>query len=338
MKKKYASIILVIMLIMTACGQKDALQTNSSEMVASAELQGSITESTEAAKESEKVSDEDLQGGLKPSATIASTETSKQTASLEATLESSEVSGSTETPEPTKTPASESASKPSATPEESAALESTTKPSEAPTPVQEQSEEPPSHTSCAWDGGSVTSQATCSSTGVKTYICTVCGNTRTESIPTTSHNYVTETTAATCTEAGKTKTYCSMCGNVQAETINGEAAGHDYQKRYWPEAPTCTHGGYYNVVCTKCGAHSGEEGTDGALPHTPVSTEISHGNCVTSSIIVTTCSVCGFEISREGRLEDEHDWVTGTYEEFNLETLEWETKTSTQCRRCGKIQ
>jgi len=111
---------------------------------------------------------------------------------------------------------------------------------------------------------------------------------------------------------------------------------HNFQKNYWPAPPTCSSGASYSMVCTECGT-VGEHGRDGTLPHNPVIIEEKHGNCISPSIIVTICSSCNFEISREGRLEEEHDWISGTYEEFNLETLEWETKTGTKCSRCGEM-
>jgi hypothetical protein len=45
----------------------------------------------------------------------------------------------------------------------------------------------------SWDGGTVTQAATCTSNGVKTYTCS-CGQTKTETIPATGHNWVAQTT------------------------------------------------------------------------------------------------------------------------------------------------
>lgn len=42
---------------------------------------------------------------------------------------------------------------------------------------------------CSWDDGAITVQPTCTSTGVRTYTCAVCGTTKTESISATGHNY-----------------------------------------------------------------------------------------------------------------------------------------------------
>lgn len=187
---------------------------------------------------------------------------------------------------------------------------------------------------CSWDGGTVTSAATCGSTGVKTYKCKICGKSKTESVPKTSHNYVTESTQPTCTEAGKTKTCCSICGSVQSETAGGAPLGHDFVKSYWPSAPTCRSGGSYNLTCTRCGADGGS-GSDPALPHSPVSREVTHGDCATQTIVVTECSVCGAELGRDAHFEDVHDWVTTVSDPIWDEAAEdFVTHEITYCRRC----
>jgi hypothetical protein len=45
----------------------------------------------------------------------------------------------------------------------------------------------------AWDGGTITQAATCTSNGVKTYKCS-CGQTKTEAINASGHNWVAQTT------------------------------------------------------------------------------------------------------------------------------------------------
>lgn len=193
---------------------------------------------------------------------------------------------------------------------------------------------------CTWDGGSVTAAATCTSEGVKTYTCTGCGKTRTESIAKTSHNYVTETKAATCTEAGSTKTCCSICGDVQSETAGGSPAGHNFVKQYGfgEGEPTCSTGSSWYMICSVCG-EQGESGYDPATGHTPVDRETVHATyCNEHGIIVTECSVCGMELGRQGYDGSEHEWVTGTYQEFDPVTHQVVTKENTVCSRCGAQQ
>lgn len=48
---------------------------------------------------------------------------------------------------------------------------------------------PPAQHTHTWDNGVVTTPATCTGAGVKTYTCTTCGETKTETIDATGHNY-----------------------------------------------------------------------------------------------------------------------------------------------------
>ncbi len=204
-------------------------------------------------------------------------------------------------------------------------------------PAQNQTKPESAHT-CTWDSGRVTTAATCSNEGVKTYTCTGCGKTRTESIAKTSHNYVTEKTPATCTKGEKTVTSCNICGDVQSESYWGAPAGHVYQRHYFPSEPTCQHGADYTLVCTICG-ELGESGSQSALPHDIEVTEIRHGNCTQETVTVATCRNCGTELGRNGHTEpNDHDWQQVSYEERNLITGELETKTVTACSRCHAMQ
>lgn len=72
-----------------------------------------------------------------------------------------------------------------------------------------------------WDGGKVTTKPTCKKNGVKTYTCTVCGETKTEKTAKSSHNYkaLSVTKKATLTKNGTLKTKCSVCGKKSTSVI-----------------------------------------------------------------------------------------------------------------------
>ena len=66
--------------------------------------------------------------------------------------------------------------------------------------------------------GKVTKKATCKTTGVKTFTCSICGETKTTSIAKTSHTYKNVVTKATLSKNGKIENKCSVCGKVSKTT------------------------------------------------------------------------------------------------------------------------
>lgn len=83
----------------------------------------------------------------------------------------------------------------------------------------------------------ITKAATCTSAGTRTYTCSVCKDSYTESIAKTDHTYVSEVTKEPECEKTGVKTFtCTACGNSYTETI--AAKEHD-----WDESGTCTRCG-----------------------------------------------------------------------------------------------
>jgi hypothetical protein len=70
-----------------------------------------------------------------------------------------------------------------------------------------------------WDSGKVTRVATCSTAGIKTYTCSVCNSTKTETISKVAHVYTTTTTKATPTKDGKIVKSCKNCNTATTTTI-----------------------------------------------------------------------------------------------------------------------
>ena len=60
----------------------------------------------------------------------------------------------------------------------------------------------------------VTKKATCTEDGEKTYTCSICNDTYTESIEKTGHKYVDTVVEPTDTEKGYTEHTCSVCGDT----------------------------------------------------------------------------------------------------------------------------
>ena len=101
----------------------------------------------------------------------------------------------------------------------------------------------------------ITKQPTCTSTGVKTYTCSVCGDSYTETIAKTSHNYSTSWTIdkqATCTEAGSKSHHCTVCGDKKGAT-EIPATGHKFGSWTTTKKATCTTDGEQQRECSVCG-------------------------------------------------------------------------------------
>ena len=101
----------------------------------------------------------------------------------------------------------------------------------------------------------VTKQPTTTEEGVRTYTCTRCSSSYTESIAKLpkeqhTHNYAGSVTKeATCTEAG-VRTYTCSCGDSYTESI--PATGHSYVSKITKSATT-TEEGIMTYTCSKCG-------------------------------------------------------------------------------------
>lgn len=101
----------------------------------------------------------------------------------------------------------------------------------------------------------VTKQPTTTEEGVRSYTCTRCSSSYTESIAKLpeeqhTHNYTGSITKeATCTEAG-VRTYTCSCGDSYTENI--PATGHSYVSKV-TKAATTTEEGIMTYTCSKCG-------------------------------------------------------------------------------------
>ena len=166
------------------------------------------------------------------------------------------------------------------------------------------------HLTHTWDGGVITTAADCTTDGVKTYTCTVCGKTKTETIPAIGHSYGAWTalddtwhqrvcanddshvekenhawdggvitTAATCATEGEKTFTCTDCGATKTETI--PAAEHAWSE--WTNLDETLH----RRVCAndpthvETAEHTWDDGTVTTEP-----TEESEG------VKTCTCTVC----------------------------------------------
>lgn len=126
-----------------------------------------------------------------------------------------------------------------------------------------------------WGNGVVTTAPTETTPGVRTYTCTVCDQTRTETIPATgTHDYqFTKTVAPTCTDGGYDLYTCSGCGATERRNLT-DAAGHKWDGGTVTTAPTETTPGVRTFTCTVCSQTRTE-----AIPATGASTCTGGPSC-----------------------------------------------------------
>ena len=147
-----------------------------------------------------------------------------------------------------------------------------------------------------WDEGKVTTEATCKNTGVKTYTCNNCSETKTEVIPMTDHIWDNGkvTTKPSCITPG-VKTYtCIVCQETKTEEI--PATGHQHTEVRNVKEATCTKEGYTgDTYCTDCR----EKLSDGKiLPKKDHDYEIKDhkdATCTEDGYTTSFCKNCGDE-------------------------------------------
>ena len=135
----------------------------------------------------------------------------------------------------------------------------------------------------------VTKAPTCADEGVKTLICSVCGDTKTETIAALGHNEISvEAKAPTCKDKGwDAYVKCSRCDYSTYKEI--AALGHDYKETV--TAPDCLNGGYSTFTCSRCNnTYTGNE--TAALGHKE-SAVVTSPDCLNGGYTTYTCTACG---------------------------------------------
>ena len=146
-----------------------------------------------------------------------------------------------------------------------------------------------------WDEGKVTTEATCKNTGVKTYTCNNCSETKTEVIPMTDHIWDNGkvTTKPSCITPG-VKTYtCSACQKEKTEKI--PATGHLHTEIRNKKEATCKEDGYTgDVYCKDCGEKLFNGKTIAkTTEHTWDDGKVTKAaTCTEKGLKLYTCTVC----------------------------------------------
>lgn len=110
---------------------------------------------------------------------------------------------------------------------------------------------------CPDDGhnyeSNITKQATCTEEGSCTYICSICGDTYTETMKATGHKEVIDAAVEpTCIEKGKTEgSHCFVCNLTLKEQTSIPKTEHTYKDMI--QKATLTTSGKIESICSVCG-------------------------------------------------------------------------------------
>ena len=109
----------------------------------------------------------------------------------------------------------------------------------------------------SWDAGKVTTKATCTEEGEKTFTCSICGDEKTEKVSATGHQHteIRNKKESTCKEEGYSgDTWCKDCGK---KILSGQAIAktedHSWNQGEITKEPTCKEEGEKTFTCTICG-------------------------------------------------------------------------------------
>ena len=185
-----------------------------------------------------------------------------------------------------------------------------------------------------WDNGKVTKEPTETETGIKTYTCTLCGETKTETIPklTHEHSYKAVVTAPTCTEKGYTTHTCA-CGDSYVDTYV-DALGHAWDEGKVTKEPTETETGVKTFTCTRCGETRTE--TMPVIPHVHSYKDVVTAPTCTAKGYTTHTCACGDSYVDTYVDALGHAWDNGKVTKPATETEDG-VKTFA-CTRCGETK
>lgn len=167
----------------------------------------------------------------------------------------------------------------------------------------------------AWDNGAITTKATCTAKGVKTYICANCKSTKTEEIPATGHQHteLRNVKEATCTQNGYTgDSYCKDCNTKLSSGKTIAKTGHTWDGGKVTKKATCTTKGVKTYTCTICESAKTEEIEATGHQHTEVKNSKA-ATCTQDGYTGDTyCKDCNTKLSTGKKItKTGHVWDAG---------------------------
>jgi len=174
-------------------------------------------------------------------------------------------------------------------------------------------------------------KAECEKDGYRNRICTICGETETQVIAKTGHNFgsYTVTVQPTCTTPGKET---STCQNDPHHMIERDVPplGHDYGDWQDEVKATCTTPGTAIRVCSRDASHI-ERKTVPALGHDYSYTDQPEATCTTSGVRTYTCKNDPSHTYQETVAPLGHD-----FGEWTVSVAPTCTETGTEIRTCKR--
>ena len=169
----------------------------------------------------------------------------------------------------------------------------------------------------SWDAGKVTTKATCTEEGEKTFTCSICGDKKTEKISATGHQHteIRNKKEATCKEEGYSgDTWCKDCGK---KILSGQAIAktedHSWNQGEITKEPTCKEKGEKTFTCSICGNTKTEKVSTTDHQHMEIRNQ-KNPTCKEAGYSGDTyCADCGVKISSGKTIAKtkNHNWDGG---------------------------
>ena len=169
----------------------------------------------------------------------------------------------------------------------------------------------------SWDAGKVTTKATCTEEGEKTFTCSICGDEKTEKVSATGHQHteIRNKKEATCKETGYSgDTWCKDCGK---KILSGQAIAktenHSWDNGEITKEPTCKEEGEKTFTCSICGNTKTEKVSTTDHQHMEIRNQ-KNLTCKEAGYSGDTyCADCGVKISSGKTIAKtkNHNWDGG---------------------------
>ena len=169
----------------------------------------------------------------------------------------------------------------------------------------------------SWDAGKVTTKATCTEEGEKTFTCSICGDKKTEKVSATGHQHteIRNKKEATCKEEGYSgDTWCKDCGK---KILSGQAIAktedHSWNQGEITKEPTCKEKGEKTFTCSICGNTKTEKVSTTDHQHMEIRNQ-KNPTCKEAGYSGDTyCADCGVKISSGQTIAKtkNHNWDGG---------------------------